>query len=412
MKVLQVTDGFAPAVGGTERVVEALAKGLTARGHSSTVVTLGRPDAPAHEVDGGVDVYRIDGFTRYLRRYASDPGHYFHPTFPDPLLVNRLQQLVDDIRPDVVHAHGWILNSCLSLRLSAAPLVATLHDYGLSCAKKTLIQGSALDTACEGRRPARCTKCSVEAYGLLKGLPTAMGLWESRRRFGRVTRFLPISAAVEAASLHDVPTERIERIPSFVADSIFDEAHSDPPKMLPSGPFVIFVGALGEHKGVGLAVAAHEMMRTAVPLVMIGTERSDTIRYPGTPSRPVLTLTDISHPQIMASLAAAAVAVVPSRWQEPLGLVAIEAMAAGTAVVATDVGALPEVVRHGSTGLVVAANDPAALAVALDSLVSDRKLAETFGAAGMTRAHDYTASRVIPRVIDAYDKARRVHRAA
>lgn len=413
MRVLQISDGYPPATGGTERVVAALAKGLVAHGHPTAVATLGRPGAPARELVDGVDVHRIDGFTRYLRRFASDPGHFFHPTFPDPLLVSRLQALVDDVKPDVVHAHGWILNSCLSLNLRGAALVSTLHDYGLNCAKKTMIHRDQLDDPCPGPKPLRCLKCASQFYGPAKGAPITLGLRESRRRLDRVSLFLPISASVEQASLDGIPADRIERIPSFVDDTVFDEARNTPrPEFLPDGPFVLFVGALGEHKGLGLAVEAHQKMRTALPLVVIGSQRADTRSYTGSSDRAVVTHTAVPHEQIMASLAAAAVVVVPSRWQEPLGLVAIEAMAANTPVVATRVGALAEVVEHRRTGLVVPPNDPVALAAAVDELVGDRRLAHEYAAAAAGRAREYTASAIIPRVIAAYDRAWSAKRAA
>ncbi len=50
--------------------------------------------------------------------------------------------MITAFRPDIVHAHGWMLNTCLSLRLPrGCALVATLHDYGLNCAKKTMVRG-------------------------------------------------------------------------------------------------------------------------------------------------------------------------------------------------------------------------------------------------------------------------------
>lgn len=321
-------------------------------------------------------------------------------------MVPRLQRLVDEFGPDIVHAHGWILNSCLSLRLGTTPLVTTLHDYGLRCATKTMIAFDRLDDPCTGPTVPKCLNCSRNYYGLAKGTPIALGLWESRRRLDRVSMFFPISAAVEAESLAGVSAERICRIPSFVDDAVFDEARLTPrPQFLPDGPFAVFVGALGEHKGLGLAVSAHRRMRNDLPLVVIGSERADTRDYGGSSTRPVTTMTGIHHEQIMASFAAAAVAIVPSRWQEPLGLVAIEAMAAGTPVVATAVGALPDVVRHRETGLVVAPNDPDELAGALDELIDDPRRAAEYGSAGARRAAEYTASAIIPRFINAYHRA-------
>lgn len=409
--MLQVSDGYPPATGGMERVVEALSKQLVAQGHTAVVATLSRPDALPYEESDGVAIHRLSGFERHLRRFATDPAHTYHPTCPDPALVRRLQRLVEDVRPDVIHTHGWILNSCLSLRLPpTTALVHTLHDYGLICAKKTLIRHESLDAVCPGPQVRRCLSCAAGHYGALKGSALTTGLWESRRRFSRVSMFLPISSAVRYAALpDDVPDEKICVVPSFVADTVFDEARDTPrPEFLPR-QYILFVGALGEHKGVSLLADAHRRMRTSLPLVYIGPAGPDTPELAGTADRPIIVRTGVPHDEIMAALSAATVAVVPSRWQEPLGLVAIEAMAAGTPVVVTRVGALPEVIEHHRTGLVVEPGNPTALAEALDTIVTDPPLARRYGDAGRRRARRYTAAAVLPQLLEAYERALRRH---
>jgi glycosyltransferase involved in cell wall biosynthesis len=211
---------------------------------------------------------------------------------------------------------------------------------------------------------------------------------------------------VRQAGLPAAQAQNACEIPSFVDDSIFAEARDTPrPAFLPDGDFLLFVGALGEHKGMGLLTEAHRRMRAALPLVLIGSQRADTPVIQGNADRPVAVHTGVDHREIMAAFAAASVACVPSRWQEPLGLTAVEAMAAGTPVVATRVGALPEVVAHNETGLVVDPHDPQALADALDRLVADPHLRRRYGAAGRLRAARYTASAVLPRILDAYERA-------
>jgi glycosyltransferase involved in cell wall biosynthesis len=76
------------------------------------------------------------------------------------------------------------------------------------------------------------------------------------------------------------------------------------------------------------------------------------------------------------------VQVVPSRWAEPFGMVAAEAMMRGTAVVASGSGGLLEVVQNGHTGLLVPPESVDSLAQALLTLLRDRPLAETMGQAG------------------------------
>ena len=93
----------------------------------------------------------------------------------------------------------------------------------------------------------------------------------------------------------------------------------------------------------------------------------------------------LSREAMEARFGGAWVQAVPSQWQEPFGLTAAEAQMRGTAVVASAVGGLAEVVRHGLTGLAVPAGDVEAWVAALRTLLTNREAAERMGQAG--RAH-------------------------
>jgi len=408
MRILQVSDSYPPATGGLERTVQLLARELAHRDHRVDVATLSYPDTPAQESEGPVTVHRLDGWSRHLRRLSADPGHHFHPTAPDPLLVRRLQALVDELHPEVVHAHGWILHSCLGLRLPpGSALVVTLHDYSLVCAKKTMIRHGELDRRCPGRSLRGCLSCASGYYGPVKGVPLVLGLAQAHHRLDRVALFLPISSAVARACLQGVSPDRVAVVPSFVSDDVAAGARAGPrPDFLPDGEFVLFVGALGEHKGVGLLAEAHRRMTTSAPLVVIGARRADSPALYGDPRHPLVLRDGVPHREIMAAFAAAAVVAVPSRWPEPQGLVAVEAMASGVPVVASEVGGLAELVLPGETGLLVRPGDAGALAGALDQLLGDPALRSRMGTAAKARAVDFTAASIVPRVIEAYHRAR------
>ena len=403
MRILHVTDNYPPATGGLERAVQAMATATAAAGDEVRVATLARPGVGTETTvtENGVVVHRLLGLTRHLARFTDDADHQFHPTLPDPQLVSRLHKLIADFRPDIVHAHGWILNSCPAVRLpTTTRLVVTLHDYGLSCAKMTRQQGTVLDVACTGPHVGKCLRCAGQFYGAAKAVPLVLGLAAGNTRLAKVSLFLPISQAVADLALPGVAPDRIRIVPAFVADSVAAEAEGPRPDFLPDGDFTLFVGALGPHKGVDTLLAAHRRQQHDVPLVLIGPRRSDTPPIADLTGRPVTVLDGAPHEQIMRAFRAATLTVVPSRWPEPLGLVAIEAMAAGSPVIASAVGGLAELV--GDSGELVAPGDVDLLAATMDRLLGEPSRRAELSRRGPARAAEFTESAVIGRLRAAY----------
>jgi rhamnosyl/mannosyltransferase len=110
-------------------------------------------------------------------------------------------------------------------------------------------------------------------------------------------------------------------------------------------------------------------------------------------------------------LRAAAVFVLPSHLRsEAFGLCQIEAMACGLPIVSTDLPTgVPEVNRHGESGLIVPPADPGALAAAIQALLENPELRLKMGEAGRRRADEhYTAERMTAAVVDVYRDALRM----
>ncbi|GAA5264009.1 glycosyl transferase family 1 [Acidiphilium sp. MT5] len=169
-----------------------------------------------------------------------------------------------------------------------------------------------------------------------------------------------------------------------------------PPRATQRTREILFAGRIVENKGVADFIAACAQALPALPgwsARIIGGDRfgpaSPTTLY-------VQTMRDQAaqagiicagyqpHEQVLAAMAQAALVVVPSRWPEPFGLTALEAMASGAALIASNTGGLPELVGDG--GLLVPPRDPAQLARAILQLAQDDTARAQRAEAGLAQA--------------------------
>lgn len=406
MHVLELTDFYHPVIGGLERHVATLSSELVRLGHSVTVVTLQLGDLPTEEVIEGVRVVRIRSWSQNLKHFYADDAHPFHPPMPDPGTVADLRKVIRREHPDVVHSNSWLAYSFFPLyhpRKGPAHVVS-LHDYGLACARKTL-QRSQDAEQCQGPQLVRCLSCAPAQYGPAKGAAIVAALRASRRLNLRADRYIAVSKAVVEGTRQAVPSNvDTVVVPTMVPSGVAAVAKATPrPDFLPAEDgYLMFVGALGSHKGVDVLLEARSRMQLQPSLVVLGTPRADSPPIGGSG---VVLVHNVPNSQVMAAWMCASVAVVPSVWQEPMGQVAIEAMLVGRPVVASDVGGLRDIVSHGVTGLLVPPGDPNALATALDSLLDDPQQRQRMGEAGRIRAHRFEAAEIAPRIVAVFEDA-------
>jgi glycosyltransferase involved in cell wall biosynthesis len=381
LRILQVSDLYEPFIGGAERLVKTLSEGLAQRGHNVTVATTRLPGTMADETAGGVRIQRITGWsTRILSSSYERAEAPFHPPMPDPGVVVALNAIIDDLRPDIVHAHGWITYSCMVARLKQSRLIVTLHDYAQICARKTLLLDG--KEACPGPRLDHCLRCAPGQYGAAKGLALTSALRMARPLHGRVDSWITTSRFVADSTSPWLPRGTpIEVIPAASIDAA-PSTRVERPSWVPPDDYLLFVGALGRHKGLHWLLDAHAQGGLP-PLVVIGTPSSDT---PRTWPDNVVVRTNVSHRDVMAAWGHARLGIVPSLWPEPFGLVAVEAMCSGIPVVASRIGGLPEIVVDGVTGILVTPGDTTELRAALLRLDRSPALSRAMGEAGRSRA--------------------------
>lgn len=206
-------------------------------------------------------------------------------------------------------------------------------------------------------------------------LPLAWGLQRFRERKGAFRLIVANSEHVRRA-LGEWGCEASMVIPCGV-----ETRPQRPP--LTGPPMAVFAGRLVREKGAHVLVEAARALPEARFLIAGDGPERMALEAAAGPS--VEFAGHLSRDAMEERFAGAWVQAVPSLWQEPFGLTAAEAQMRGTAVVASAVGGLAEVIRHGLTGLAVDAGDVGAWAAALRTLLTNREAAERMGSAG--RAH-------------------------
>jgi glycosyltransferase involved in cell wall biosynthesis len=353
-----------PDSGGQNVHVGELSQALAARGHEVTVLTRrDNPDRPeVVALSPGVVV----------RHIAAGPPH---PLPKDdlvrhvPELARGLEELWRTDPPDIVHAHFWMSGLAVTAALQGVPVpfVQTFHALGTV---KRRHQGDA-DTSPEGRIPTErliarradrvIATCEDERLELIRmGAPRA-----------RVT---VIPCGVDAAEF--APEGPVAR-------------RSDRPRL-------VSIGRLVRRKGVDEVVAALARVPDAELLIAGGAANRaagltdpDTLRLRQLAARHGVAdrvgfLGAVPRAHVPALLRSAD-AIVCAPWYEPFGLVPLEAMACGRAVVASAVGGMQDTVVHEITGLHVPPRRPDVLGAALRKLLRSKTLPEAFGAAGRDR---------------------------
>jgi glycosyltransferase involved in cell wall biosynthesis len=390
VRVLLVSDFFPPVRGGLETHVDDLAAELADRGHDVHVATLTSAPTPAHP-DVSTHVVRTASAALIRHEDGSRP---FHPPVPDPRARVALGRIIRELRPDVVHAHSWLGVSLPRHR--RPPTVFTAHDYALVCQLHTLVRTSG--EACAGPSLPTCVACGSRRYGSLRSLALASSTPVGRHLLP-ADRVLTLSRQV-ASVLRPHLSIPVEVVGGFVRThrtAVPIPAGATSP---PTQPFVMYAGDPGAHKGLGRLLDMWAGERPpAAALVVATTKPLDR------PAPPGVTVVTLARGEVGAWWRAAAVAVVPSIWAEPYGMVAIEALTAGVPVIAHAVGALPELVTDGVDGLLVAPDDPLALRAALDRLIADENVRRRMGAAALESAHRFAADAVVRRIEAAYLRA-------
>ncbi len=279
---------------------------------------------------------------------------------------------------EVVHSHTWYANLAghLSAMLYSVPHVVTVHSL----------------------EPLRPWKAEQLGGGY------ALSSWCERTAVEAAAAIIAVSDGMRADVLAAYPEVQPDRI-RVIRNGIDTREYAPDPGtdvldrygVDPGRPSVVFVGRVTRQKGLPVLLRAADRVDPAAQLVICAGQ-ADTPELEAEVAALAGLLREhrsgviwlsgmLAKREVIQLLTHATVFVCPSLY-EPLGIVNLEAMACGAAVVASRVGGIPEVVADGETGLLVPPNDDDALAIAINALVRDADRAGAMGLLGRKRAID------------------------
>jgi glycosyltransferase involved in cell wall biosynthesis len=375
---------------------------MVERGHEVDVVTPWHGSLPSFEHAANLSVYRVRQLRTALPALIRNPEQRHQPPFPDPVTIVGLRRLIARIKPELIHAYGWMAFSvATALGRKRIPMLISARDYGYFCATRTLLRKN---EPCSGPAPIKCTACAADYYGPPKGVAATAGVYMCRPALARkMTGLHSVSTYV-----HDVTVEHMRgsddglvevTIPSFQevpsSEGIDIEGWL---ARLPAEPFILFVGAFRKVKGLETLFDAYRQLDSPPPLVLMGTyERDSPTDFPPE----AVVLTDVPNAAVMAAWDKAMFGVMPSLWPEPLGATVAEGMSRGRPVIGTQLGGHADMLTD-SAGMLVPQGDVAALREAMAKLIGDPQLREEMGRAAAERARSFRAENVLPRFEEAY----------
>jgi glycosyltransferase involved in cell wall biosynthesis len=377
MRILYLAHQYPPEfIGGVELYTQGVAQSFAQ--HGWKVAVFHRSYAPKSlcEVNqqGDLTVYK-------LASGSPSPIGRFLATWRLSGSLNFWRKAIDEFQPDLVHVQhllGLPTSLLEHLHRVGIPYLITLWDYWWVCANANLLTNYA-QSACSGPKAfLNCTHCAVARLGKRPAwllTPLLVGLFVDRNR--RLEQLLKRASALVAPSEFVWRWYKQRGIPEHLLITV--KPGAIPPAQLNSmhqsgGDHlrVLYVGGIAANKGVHTLIEALRWVEGNIRLYIAGnlsTHPQYASKLRQLADHRVTFIGELNRHGVWQAMMNADIVAVPSLWHETFCFVAHEALAAGTPVLASATGALPETIQNGVNGFLLPPGDVIAWRKALQNLV-------------------------------------------
>lgn len=383
MKVLSI-EKYHFITGGASRLFFDMNDLLTRRGHQVFPFTGSYPQ--------NLPSPYSHFFVPRALRFAGEPAARTGPAawakiYADALYAldvrRAVGRLVRELEPDIAHLHTFLYQLSPSLigvlKSQGIPIVHTVHDFNAVCASRALFVNGGV-----------CEKCKVHRYHQIlfrncynadfRASFMAFSAMIFHRLFrlypNPIDKFLaPSRFVMEKLAEWGFPKEKLIYLPHFVPAERYPEPDGNP------GQGIVFFGYLVRQKGIRTLLDAMSRLRH-IDLTIFGRgpERKNIEQQIETMGlRNVRLGGFLSGEPLFKAVRRARLAVFPSECYETFGMGILESFMVGRPVVASDLGAYPEIVIPGRTGVLFPPGDAVSLADAIDRLYDSPELAACMG---------------------------------
>lgn len=385
MRILLVNK-FHYRKGGAETYYLTVGSELERMGHEVAYFSMRHPDNLPCEWDKYFVTQREYNNVRNPLQAARDGVALIY----SPEAKRNFQDLCEEFRPDVVHlnnVHRQITLSILDapyLRENKVPVFYTAHDYVTVCPGYLMLDGDGrvCDACLEDGRyrhciERRCLKGSRAKSALAAMEASFNRAHKSNRRIDRViapSRFMR-TKLIEGGW----PEGKVVFLQNFADDAILDRASNAGADATDrENPYLLFFGRLSIEKGVDTLLRAFDAALPSLPqnmrLVVVGDGPAGADFKALASSLGCASRIEFAGYQTGGALQAyverASLAIASSRWRENMPYSIVEALAAGTPVIGTNIGGIPELVDEGKTGFICESGDVQSMADAISRGVS------------------------------------------